>query len=146
MKDKLTIKNAQKRRKELIKVMSSMKVKPGWIKYTRTVLEMTLKELAKLTGQSLPNVAQAEKRESEGKITIDTLSKLADAMECDFVYAFIPREDIPDLLQRKALEKAKRMILQAETHMSLEDQSVNEDIKLRIEMLAEKLLEKRKVW
>lgn len=146
MPNKLTIKNAQKRRKELLKAMSSMKVKPGWIKYTRSVLGMTLKELAKLAGLSLPTVAQAERRESEGKITIDTLQKLAHAMECEFAYAFIPKDDIPDLLHKKAIEKARQTILKADTHMSLEDQKVTEDLQFRIETLAEKLLEKGKIW
>ena len=146
MLDKLTIKNAQKRRDALLKSLPHMKVKPGWIKYTRLVLGMTLKELAALTGLSLPTVAQAEKRESEGRVTIDTLKKLAEAMECEFVYAFVPKEDIPDLLQKKAIEKAKRTILKADTHMSLENQKVNEDLKFRIETLAAKLLTNGKIW
>jgi predicted DNA-binding mobile mystery protein A len=146
MLDKLTIKNAQKRRVELLKTIQQMKVKPGWIKYTRSVLGMTLKELAKLAGLSLPTVAQAERREAEGKVTIDTLKKLAEAMECEFVYAFVPKQDIPELIHKKAIEKARRTILKADTHMSLEDQRVNEDLKLRIESLAEKLIEKGKIW
>jgi predicted DNA-binding mobile mystery protein A len=146
MLDKLTIKNAQKRRGELLKTIQQMKVKPGWIKYTRSVFGMTLKELAKLAGLSLPTVAQAEKREAEGKVTLDTLKKLAEAMECEFVYAFVPKEEISDLINKKAFEKARRTILKADTHMSLEDQKVNEDLKLRIENLAEKLIEKGKIW
>lgn len=146
MLDKLTIKNAQRRRGELLKTVPHMRVRPGWIKYTRSVLGMTLKELAKLAGLSLPTVAQAERREAEGKITIDTLKKLAEAMECEFVYAFIPKDDIPDLLHKKAFEKAQRTILKADTHMGLEDQKVKEDLKFRIETLAEKLLAKGKIW
>jgi predicted DNA-binding mobile mystery protein A len=146
MIDKLTIKNAQKRRIELIKGIQQMKVKPGWIKYTRSVLGMTLKDLAKLAGLSLPTVSQAERREAEGKVTIDTLKKLAEAMECEFVYAFVPKQDILDLIHKKAIEKARRTILKADTHMSLEDQKVTEDLKLRIESLAEKLIEKGKIW
>ncbi len=146
MLDKLTIKNAQKRRVELLKSLPHMKVRPGWIKYTRSVLGMTLKELASLAGLSLPTVAQVEKREAEGKVTIDTLKKLAEAMECEFVYAFVSKDDIPNLLHKKAIEKAQRTILKADTHMSLEDQKVNEDLKFRIENLAEKLLTKGKIW
>lgn len=144
--DKLTIKNAQNRRNEILKALSYMKVRPGWIKYMRSVFGMTLKELAKLTSLSLPTVAQAEKRETQGKITIDTLNKIADAMDCDFVYAFVPRDEIPALMHKKAREKARRTILNADTHMSLEDQKVKEDLEFRIDNLAEKLLEKGKIW
>lgn len=146
MLDKLTIKNAQKRRIELLKVMPQMKVRPGWIKYMRSVFGMTLNELAKLAGLSLPSVAQAERREAEGKITIDTLKKLATAMECEFVYAFVPKHDLSEFIHKKALEKAQRTILKADTHMSLEDQRVNEELKFRIESLAERLIEKGKIW
>ena len=146
MINKLALKNAQKRRESLLKVISAMQVKPGWVKYTRSVLGMTLKELASRAGLALSTIAQAERRESEGKITIETLRKLADAMECEFVYAFIPKDDITELLRKKAIEKAKRTILKADTHMSLEDQKVTEELQFRIEMLAEKLIEKGKVW
>lgn len=146
MLNKLTIKNAQKRREVLLKALSAMQVRPGWIKYTRSVLGITLKELAKRVGLALPTIAQAEQRESEGKVTIETLRKFADAMECEFVYAFVPRDDIVKLLHKKAIEKATRTILKADTHMSLEDQKVTEELQLRIELLAEKLLEKGKVW
>lgn len=146
MINKLTLKNAQKRRESLLKALSAMQVKPGWIKYTRSVLGMTLKELASRAGLALPTIAQAERREAEGKITIETLRKLADAMECELVYAFVPKDDIAELLRKKAMEKARRTILKADTHMSLEDQKVTEELQFRIEMLAEKLLEKGKVW
>lgn len=144
--DKLTLKNAENRRAEILKVISFMKVRPGWIKYIRSVLGMTLKDLAKLTGLSLSTIAQSERREAQGKVTIDTLNKIADAMGCEFVYAFVPREKISSTMQRKAREKAKRVILKADTHMTLEDQKVKEDLDARIANLAEKLLEKGNIW
>ncbi len=146
MFNKMAIKHAQKRRESLLRVLPSMKVRPGWIKYIRSVLGMTLKELGSLAGLSLPTIAQAEKREAEGKVTIETLNKIANAMECEFVYAFVPKEDIPEMLKKKAMEKAKRSILRADTHMSLEDQKVQDDLTSRVERLAEKLIEKGKVW
>lgn len=146
MFNKMAVKHAQKRRENILQVLSSMKVKPGWIKYTRSVLGMTLKELASLAGLSLPTVAQAEKREAQGKVTLETLNKLANAMECDFVYAFVPKDNISDLLKKKATEKARKSILEADVHMALEDQKVKEELDSRVESLAEILLEKGKVW
>jgi predicted DNA-binding mobile mystery protein A len=127
MFNKMAIRHAQKRREELLKALPSMKVKPGWIKYIRSVLGITLKELGALTSLSLPTIAQAEKREAEGKVTLETLNKIANAMECEFVYAFVPKEDITDLLKRKAIEKARKSILRADTHMSLENQKVQDN-------------------
>ncbi|MDA9189358.1 helix-turn-helix domain-containing protein [bacterium] len=146
MFNKMAIKHAKKRREDLLQVLPSMKVRPGWIKYIRSLLGMTLKELGTLADVSLSTVAQAEKREAEGKVTIETLNKIAKAMECEFVYAFVPKEDISDMLKKKAMEKAKRSILRADTHMSLEDQKVQVDLNSRVETLAQKLIEKGKVW
>ncbi len=146
MLDRLAIKNAQKRRDSIREVQSLMQVKPGWIRYTRSVLGMTLKELAKLAGLSLPTVAQSERREAEGKVTLETLNKLATAMECEFVYAFVPKKNINDLIQTKAMEKAKKTIFKADTHMSLEDQKVTEELELRVKNLAEILIAKGKIW
>lgn len=146
MTNKLNLKNAQKRRESLLMALPAMQVRPGWIKYTRFILGMTLKELAKRAGLAVPTVAQAERREAEGKVTLETLNKLAEAMECEFVYAFVPKKDVEEVLRGKAVEKAKRIILKADTHMKLEDQQVTEDLQFRIDMLAEQLLEKGKVW
>ena len=146
MIDKIALKHAQKRRENMLSVHSDMNVRPGWIKYIRSILGLTLKELGRLSALSTPGVADAERRETEGKITIENLSKLANAMECEFVYGFIPKEDILELLKKKAMEKARKSILEADLHMSLEDQKVKEDLEERIERLAEKLLEKGKVW
>ena len=146
MENNIALKHAQKRRENILRVLSDMKVRPGWIKYTRSILGLTLKELGKLTGLSTPSVADAERRETLGKITLENLSKLANAMECELVYAFVPKDDIPNLLKKKAMEKARKSILKADIHMTLEDQKVQEEIESRVERLAEKLIEKGKVW
>jgi predicted DNA-binding mobile mystery protein A len=146
MINSIAIKHAEKRRKSLLDVLSSTRVTPGWIKYTRSILGITLKELGNLAGLSLPTIAQAEKREAEGKVTVETLHKLARAMECEFVYAFVPKDEISELLKKKAIEKARKSIIEADTHMTLEDQKVQDDLNARVERLAEKLIEKGKVW
>lgn len=146
MYNSIPLKHAQTRRDKLLGVISEMKVHPGWIKYMRSILGLTLKELGKRAGLSTPGVANAERRENEGKITLEKLEKIANAMECELVYAFIPKDNISDLLRKKAIEKARKSILKADIHMSLEDQKVNEELELRIERLAEKLIKKGKVW
>jgi predicted DNA-binding mobile mystery protein A len=122
------------------------KVRPGWISYMRGALGMTLKNLAKILDVSIPTVAQSERREMEGKVTLETLRKMATAMECEFVYAFIPRKDLKTTLEKKAFEKARTILKRADTHMTLENQKVEGDINKRIERLAKELLEKGDVW
>lgn len=146
MLNSISFKNAGKRRERILSVIESMKVNPGWIKYMRSVLGMTLKDLANLTQLSLPTVAQIEKREAQGKVTLETLAKMAEAMECELVYAFVPKENLTDLIEKKAFEKATESLANADTHMSLEDQKVKGELESRIERVAQKLIEKGKVW
>ncbi|OFZ55974.1 MAG: hypothetical protein A2428_09505 [Bdellovibrionales bacterium RIFOXYC1_FULL_54_43] len=71
---------------------------------------------------------------------------MANAMECEFVYAFVPKTDIDELLKQAARAKAKRTLASADVHMTLEDQRVEQSLEERVELLASKLLEKGDVW
>jgi len=67
-------------------------------------------------------------------------------MECEFVYAFISKVDIDELLKKKALEKAKQILSRADTHMTLENQRVEQNFQDRLERLANILFDKGDVW
>lgn len=145
-KDSLAIAQVNRRLHALREMAPNTTVRPGWIHYMRHSLGMTLKQLAGRTGLSLATVAQAERGEAAGRTTLSTLKKMADAMECDFVYAFVPRTDIEDVMKQAARAKAKRTLATADVHMTLEDQRVNQALEERIERLADKLLEKGEIW
>ncbi len=142
----LKLAQIQRRLDSLMELKDLTKVRPGWISYMRKALGMTLKNLAGILGVTIPTVAQSEKREIEGKVSLETLRKMAEAMECEFVYAFIPKRDLLVTLDKKAHEKAREIIERADTHMTLEDQKVRGKIDDRIERLARTLLEKGDVW
>lgn len=144
--DRLAISQANRRIKTIRQAFKGEKVRPGWIRYMRQTLNMTLKKLAERAGVSIGTVAQAERREAAGKVTIGTLKAMAQAMECEFVYAFISKVDIDEILKKKALEKAKRILSRADTHMTLENQRVEQDFQDRLERLANKLFDKGDVW
>ena len=144
--NELKMTQIQARLDSLISLKELSRVRPGWISYMRGALGMTLKNLAKILDVSIPTVAQSEKREMEGKVSLETLRKMANAMECEFFYAFIPKRDLKTTLEKKAYEKAITILKIADTHMSLEDQKVKGDINKRIERLAKELLEKGDVW
>ena len=107
---------------------------------------MTQSILAKAASLDQTTVHQIEKRESAGKVTIQTMRKIAAAMDCEFVYAIIPKQDLTEFLKKKALAKAARIVREADVHMALEDQRVTEDIEERIERVAEDLLAKGDIW
>ncbi|MBT3984303.1 MAG: mobile mystery protein A [Bacteriovoracaceae bacterium] len=121
-------------------------VSKGWIQYIRKAMGLTIEELAKLTGLSARTVAQAQSREVEGKITLSTLKKMADAMECDLVYSLIPKKSVTETIKNKAREKARKRLAEAGLHMKLEDQGVEGAMEERVERLALKLIENGDVW
>src|SRR5690606_31148830 len=115
-------------------------IRTGWINYMRKALCMTQTTLAKAAGLSQVTVLEIEKREKSGKVTIQTMRKIAAAMDCDFVYAIIPKQDLAEFLSEKARAKAARIVREADVHMTLEDQKVSMDMEERIERVAEELL------
>ena len=143
---KIAFSQAQRRFLRLSAIISDIQIRTGWIHYLRQAIGMSLAVLAKRTGVTVPTAQQIEKRELSGKVTLSTMRKIASAMDCEFIYAIVPREDLGDYLDKKAQEKAKKLISEADTHMSLEDQKVTEDLTTRLRLLAEELREKGDIW
>ena len=144
--DKLAMKQVERRLKNLRSIAKDANVRTGWIAYMRQAMSMTLNTLAKTAGLSPATVQQIEKREKAGRVTIETMQKIAAAMECEFVYAFVPKQELGEFLKKKATAKATRIVREADVHMTLEDQRVSEDIKDRIDRIAEDLLAKGDIW
>ena len=121
-------------------------VRNGWINYMRTALGLTLSELGTLVSLSTASIAQAERREVEGQVSLSTLKKMAHAMDCELIYAFVPKKDIKTMVHDQAFEKARKTLGIADLHMKLEDQKVEGDEEERIERLAKKFIEKGDIW
>ena len=92
----------------------------GWLKTIREFLGMTTTQLAKKINVAQPRVINLEKNEKNTKIS--TMERIADALNCDFVYAFIPRENIDDIIYNQAKKKALKILNKVHTNMSLENQ------------------------
>lgn len=125
---------------------NSMSADKGWIHQTRIALGLTLGKLGELCGLAVSTVAQAERGEVEGKLTIETLKKMATAMNCEFIYTFAPKSDMAQFIHEKAYEKAYKILTRADLHMSLENQKVESHLESRILKLQQKLISEGKVW
>lgn len=113
----------------------------GWVTLVRKTLNMSLRQLGNklsITPQSMRNI---EKREIQGTVTIRTLKDAAEALDMVFVYGFIPKDGSVDkLIERKAYEKAEKIVIRTSTTMKLEDQeNSKERIQQAIAELAEEL-------
>lgn len=97
----------------------------GWIKTMREILGITMAQLANQLKITQPRVANMEKNEQNLKIS--TLEKIADALNCKFVYMFIPNDRIEYILYEQAKKKALKILNKVNQNMSLENQLANTD-------------------
>lgn len=121
----------------------------GWVRTLRTALGMTLTDLATKLGITYQAVSQLEKSEQEGSVTISTLRGIADALDCELMYALVPRESLEAFLVDTARRHARERVDRVQHSMSLEAQEVSEkEIEHQIRDLTEELLAGnwRKIW
>ncbi len=97
----------------------------GWLKTIREFLGMTTTQLAKKINVAQPRVISLEKNEKNTKIS--TMERIANALDCDFVYAFVPRENIDDIIYNQAKKKALKILNKVNTNMYLENQLTDSD-------------------
>jgi predicted DNA-binding mobile mystery protein A len=114
----------------------------GWLRTTRQSLKLTLPELAKKLGITKSTLIGFELREAADSITLATLRRVAEAMDCKLVYAIVPKTGtLDDIVEKKARDKATALVRAVDTTMSLEDQSVGRTEE-RIKEVAKRILEK----
>jgi predicted DNA-binding mobile mystery protein A len=80
----------------------------GWIRAARDALGMTTRQLAGRLGVSQSAITQLEKSEVEDGIRLESLRRLADALDCDLHYALVPRGgSFEEIIQRRARQLAE---------------------------------------
>lgn len=94
----------------------------GWIATVRYALGVSQPVLGMRLRVPKQRVSQLEARECDGTIRLDQLRNVADALGCDLVYAFVPREPLEDSVKRRAREFALQELKAVERSMQLEGQ------------------------
>ena len=113
----------------------------GWITTMRKALGMSGAQLARRAGITRAAVNASERKERDGAITIRKMTELAEAMNCEFVYAIVPRGTSEDLIIAQARRKAEKLVRRARSHMALEKQALSEShTKEEIERVARDLV------
>jgi len=97
----------------------------GWIRAIRDALGMTAKQLANRLGVAQQAVARIEKEEPAGSVTIKTMRRIAECLDCVFVYGFVPRTSLEETVSRQAKKVAAQRLAQASQTMSLENQALS---------------------
>jgi predicted DNA-binding mobile mystery protein A len=96
----------------------------GWIRAVREALGMTAEQLGRRLGVKQPSVIQLEQSEAKGSIELATLRRVADALDCTLVYAFVPKQSLEETLRARARNFIRRRLAPVEHSMLLEDQQV----------------------
>ena len=142
--DRATARRQLDKRLNLLRNKESFARPPrGWIKAIRESLGMTTRQFAKRIGIVQSRAVDIEKAEVKGSITLDSMERAARALDCELVYALVPRNPLETMVEERATRIAKRRLKQAAHSMALEDQSVTEeDKKEQIKELERQLTQK----
>ena len=103
-----------------------MPPKKGWIHTIRDAFGMTGEQLANRVHVNKKRISRIEQDEQLGGVTLKTLRKVAKALNCTFVYGFVPHEgSLEETVQKQAEGMAQRQASRTNQMMRLEDQELS---------------------
>jgi predicted DNA-binding mobile mystery protein A len=95
----------------------------GWIRAIRMAIGMPASYAAKRAHLTQQGFSMLERNEAAEKITLKSLKRAAEAIDCDVVYALVPRAgSLKKLIERQATARARKSILPVSHSMHLENQ------------------------
>lgn len=121
----------------------------GWVRAIRDALGMTGKQLAERLNVNQQRIARIERDEKLGKVTLETLEKVAAALDCKFVYGFVPIESLEQTVKKQAELVAKKRMARSNQTMRLEKQELSRKEKEKaLKGLVENITDKmpRTLW
>ena len=88
---------------------------------------MSARQLAQRMGVTQQAISRLEGKEVTDAVTIKTLRRAAEAMNCQVVYALVPEGgSLKSLIEEQALKKAKELVKAVDHTMMLEEQGVGD--------------------
>lgn len=121
----------------------------GWLKAIREALGMTTAQLGRRLGVTQSRAVAIEQAEIKSSITLNSLEKAANALDCRLVYALVPRKSLEGLVEERASVLAKKRLKSTSHSMALEAQDVDTaDESQQLKILTKQLTEKAgsKLW
>ncbi len=112
----------------------------GWVRTIREALQMTSRALGRRIGVSQSAVSQLEARERAETITLASLQRLATGLDCQLVYALIPRSTLRGTMRRQARRRARSMVEAVARSMELEGQGISDEDRITQERTLEESL------
>jgi predicted DNA-binding mobile mystery protein A len=97
----------------------------GWIRAIREALGMSGKQLANRLNVSQPRIPKLEQDEVSGVVSLKTMRQAAEAMDCIFVYAIVPRVTLEETVRAQARKVAEARSKRVSHTMLLEAQNLS---------------------
>lgn len=125
MNNKKILRRSYQKKFDLFRKVMIARPQQGWLKTIREIFGMTTTQLAKKLEISQPRIIAMEKNERNVKIS--TMERIADTLNCDFTYTFVPRENIDNIIYNQAKKKAQKILNKVNKNMGLENQLAKTD-------------------
>jgi len=106
--------------RQFIPLKAVVPPRKGWVRAIRDALGMTGEQLAARLNVNKQRVSRIEQDERFGKVTIKTLQNVAEALDCEFVYGFVPTESLEKTVRNQAQSVAKKRMSRSNRMMRLE--------------------------
>jgi predicted DNA-binding mobile mystery protein A len=104
----------------------------GWLRAIREALGMSGKQFSSRLGVSPPRISALERDELSGSVSLKTMRQAAEALDCVFVYAVIPRQSLTDTVRKRARSFAGKRLARVSHSMLLEAQQLSDDEQKKI--------------
>lgn len=136
-------KSLDEKLRPFLHLRSTLNPKSGWVKAIREAIGMTTQQLARRMGIQQSGVTLLEQREVDKKITLESLERAAHALNCELVYALIPKKSLQKIVDDQATLAAKAILARTTHTMQLEMQEAGtEETKLHESELAQEIKNK----
>ncbi len=99
----------------------------GWIRAIRDALGISGTQLGKRLGCTRQWISLIENNEIDGNVTLNTMRRVAEGLDCEFVYGFVPKTSLEDTITRQIHKVAEARIKRISQTMRLEQQHLNPD-------------------
>jgi predicted DNA-binding mobile mystery protein A len=108
------------------KVLQAMDMpQRGWLRAIRDALGMNGRQFALRMGVSPARVSKLESDEITGAVTLKTMRKAAEALDCTLVYTLVPRVSLEDTVKKQISLYAQQRLARISHTMALEDQELS---------------------
>jgi len=96
----------------------------GWIRSIREALAMNARQLADRLGVTPSRISELEEAERTGAVTINSMRRAAEALNCRYVYMLLPESSLEETLEAQVERYLREKFQRVGQTMLLEEQEL----------------------